>query len=76
MTWQANWRVSGRTAAVVAIGLVGLLVLGLALAGAGITGGSMLFAAGQGCGAGGGAVVTAAVQPRRYAAEKLKWRTE
>jgi len=63
VTWQANWRVSGRTAAVVAIGLVGLLVLGLALAGAGITGGSMLFAAGQGCGAGGGAVVTAAVQP-------------
>ncbi len=43
--------------------MVGLLVLGLALAGAGITGGSMLFAAGQGCGAGGGAVVTAAVQP-------------
>ncbi len=63
MTWQASWRVSGRTAAVVAIGMVGLLVLGLALAGAGITGGSMLFAAGQGCGAGGGAVVTAAVQP-------------
>jgi len=63
VTWQANWRVSGRTAAVVAIGLAGLLVLGLALAGAGITGGSMLFAAGQGCGAGGGAVVTAAVQP-------------
>jgi len=55
--------VSGRTAAVVAIGMTGLLVLGLALAGAGITGGSMLFAAGQGCGAGGGAVVTAAVQP-------------
>ena len=43
MTWQASWRVSGRTAAVVAIGMVGLLVLGLALAGAGITGGSMLF---------------------------------
>ena len=63
VTWQASWRVSGRTAAVVAIGMVGLLVLGLALAGAGITGGSMLFAAGQGCGAGGGAVVTAAVQP-------------
>jgi peptidoglycan DL-endopeptidase CwlO len=63
VSWQASWRVSGRTAAVVAIGMVGLLVLGLALAGAGITGGSMLFAAGQGCGAGGGAVVTAAVQP-------------
>ena len=62
-SWQPSWRVSGRTAAVVAIGMVGLLVLGLALAGAGITGGSMLFAAGQGCGAGGGAVVTAAVQP-------------
>jgi len=55
--------VSGRTAAVVAIGMVGLIVLGLALAGAGITGGSMLFAAGQGCGSAGGAVVTAAVQP-------------
>jgi cell wall-associated NlpC family hydrolase len=65
VTWQASWRVSGRTAAVVAIGVVGLLVLGLALAGAGITGGSMLFAAGQGCGAdtGGNAVVTSAVQP-------------
>src|SRR6266700_4034407 len=43
--------------------MVGLIVLGLALAGAGITGGSMLFAAGQGCGSAGGAVVTAAVQP-------------
>src|SRR5215471_11520400 len=43
----------------------GLLVLGLALAGAGISGGSMLFAAGQGCGGGtgGSAVVTSAVQP-------------
>jgi cell wall-associated NlpC family hydrolase len=61
--WQASWRVSGRTAAVVAIGMTGLLVLGLALAGAGITGGSLLFAAGQGCGSSGGAVVTAAVQP-------------
>src|SRR5579859_11100 len=43
--------------------MVGLLVLGLALAGAGITGGSMMFAAGQGCGSAGGAVVTSAVQP-------------
>jgi cell wall-associated NlpC family hydrolase len=42
----------------------GLLVLGLALAGAGISGGSMLFAAGQGCGGtGGSAVVTSAIQP-------------
>jgi cell wall-associated NlpC family hydrolase len=64
VTWQPSWRVTGRTAAVVAIGMGGLLVLGLALAGAGITGGSMLFAAGQGCGGtGGSAVVTSAVQP-------------
>jgi cell wall-associated NlpC family hydrolase len=63
VSWQASWRVSGRTAAVVAIAMVGLLVLGLALAGAGITGGSMMFAAGQGCGSAGGAVVTSAVQP-------------
>jgi len=65
VTWQASWRVSGRTAAVIAIGMGGLLVLGLALAGAGISGGSMLFAAGQGCGGGtgGSAVVTSAVQP-------------
>ncbi len=62
MTWQASWRVTGRTAAVIVIGMGGLLVLGLALAGAGISGGSMLFAAGQGCGST-GAVVTAAVQP-------------
>ena len=62
MTWQASWRVTGRTAAVIVIGMGGLLVLGLALAGAGISGGSMLFAAGQGCG-NTGAVVTAAVQP-------------
>jgi len=49
---------------VIAIGLGGLLVLGLALAGAGISGGSMLFAAGHGCGGtGGSAVVTAADQP-------------
>ncbi len=65
MTWQASWRVSGRTAVIIAIGMGGLLVLGLALAGAGISGGSMLFAAGQGCGGGtgGSAVVTSAVQP-------------
>jgi len=65
VTWQASWRVSGRTAAVIAIGMGGLLVLGLALAGAGISGGNMLFAAGQGCGGGtgGSAVVTSAVQP-------------
>ena len=63
MRWQASWRVSGRTAAVVAIGMVGLLVLALALAGAGVTGGSMMFASGQGCGGSGGAVVTSALQP-------------
>ena len=64
MTWQASWRVTGRTAALIAIGMGGLLVLGLALAGAGISGGGLLFAAGRGCGStGGSAVVTSAVQP-------------
>ena len=64
MNWRASWPMTGRTAAVVAIGLAGLLVLGLALAGAGIDGGSILFAAGPGpgCGTTNG-VVTAAVQP-------------
>ena len=63
MTWQASWRVSGRTAAVVAIGVVGLLVLGLALAGAGIAGGNLMFSAATGCGGGDNGVVTTAVQP-------------
>jgi len=64
VSWQASWRVTGRTAAVIAIAMGGLLVLGLALAGAGISGGSMLFAAGHGCnGTGSSAVVTSAVQP-------------
>jgi peptidoglycan DL-endopeptidase CwlO len=49
VTWQAGWP-SGRAIAFAAAGTVVLLVLGLALAGAGIVGGgSMLFAAGQGC---------------------------
>jgi len=64
VTWQASWRVTGRTAALIAIGMGGLLVLGLALAGAGISGGGLLFAAGRGCGStGGSAVVTSAAQP-------------
>jgi cell wall-associated NlpC family hydrolase len=59
---------AGRLTVVLVIGLVTMLVLCLAVVGAGlIGGGSILFAAGQGC-AGGGAgrsptAVTAAVQP-------------
>ena len=49
MRWQAAGPEAGRTATVGAIGCTGLLVLGLALVGAGIFGGSMLFASGQGC---------------------------
>jgi peptidoglycan DL-endopeptidase CwlO len=60
--WQPGGPAAGRTAAVAAIGFAGLLVLALALAGAGIVGGSVLFAAGQGCGGTSGAVTTA-VQP-------------
>ncbi|HEY5989620.1 MAG TPA: NlpC/P60 family protein [Streptosporangiaceae bacterium] len=59
----ANWPRGGRIAALVAIGAAGLLVLGLAVAGAGIMGGgSLLFASGQGCTGGGspGGTVTAA----------------
>jgi peptidoglycan DL-endopeptidase CwlO len=66
-----NWRLSlhgGRLAVLLIAGLVMMLVLSLAVVGAGlIGGGSILFATGQGC-AGGGtggspAAVTAAVQP-------------
>jgi peptidoglycan DL-endopeptidase CwlO len=53
---------AGRTAAFGAIGCAGLLILGLALAGAGIVGGSMMLAAGQGCTATTSAVTTA-LQP-------------
>jgi peptidoglycan DL-endopeptidase CwlO len=60
--WQPSGPGAGRAAAVGAIGCAGLLVLALALAGAGIVGGSMLFAAGQGCNATTSAVTTA-VQP-------------
>jgi peptidoglycan DL-endopeptidase CwlO len=60
--WRAGGPGAGRTAAAGAIGCTGLLVLVLAMAGAGIIGGSMLFAAGQGCG-GSTSVVTTAAQP-------------
>jgi len=53
---------AGRTAAFGAIGCAGLLILGLALAGAGIVGGSMMLAAGQGCTSTTSAVTTA-LQP-------------
>ncbi len=66
-----NWRLGlhgGRLTVVLVVGLVMMLVLCLAVVGAGlIGGGSILFAAGQGC-AGGGTggsptAVTAAMQP-------------
>jgi cell wall-associated NlpC family hydrolase len=62
--WRASWPLTRRTAAILALGMAGLLVLGLALAGAGIDGGSIMFAAGggPGCGTTSG-VVTTAVQP-------------
>ena len=60
MRWQPSGPGAGRAVAVGAIGCAGLLVLALALAGAGIVGGSMLFAAGQGCSGSSSAVVTAA----------------
>jgi peptidoglycan DL-endopeptidase CwlO len=60
--WRPGGPTAGRTAAVAAIGCAGLLVLALALAGAGIVGGSVLFAAGQGC-SGTSSAVTTAVQP-------------
>jgi peptidoglycan DL-endopeptidase CwlO len=53
----------GRLIVFIAVAMAGLLVMGLALAGAGIVGGSsILFAAGQGCPAG-GAGTDAAQQP-------------
>jgi cell wall-associated NlpC family hydrolase len=72
-----NWRLGlphpGRLAALLAVGVVMMLVLGLAVVGAGlIGGGSVLFAAGQGCSGGGKAgsakTVAAAVQPTASAA--------
>jgi peptidoglycan DL-endopeptidase CwlO len=60
--WRASGPGAGRAIAVGAIGCTGLLVLALALGGAGIIGGSMLFAAGQGC-TGSTSVLTTAVQP-------------
>ena len=65
MRWQPGGPAAGRTAAVGAIGCAGLLVLALALAGAGIVGGSMLYASGQsqGCSNSSTSVVSTAVQP-------------
>lgn len=64
MNWLAGWPRAGRIAVLAAIGSAGLLVLGLAVAGAGIMGGSsMLFATGTGCtsrSGPGGTTVTAA----------------
>jgi peptidoglycan DL-endopeptidase CwlO len=64
VNWLAGWPRAGRIAVVVAIGSAGLLVLGLAMAGAGIVGGgSLLFSSGTGCTGGtgqGGTAVTAA----------------
>ena len=59
MRWQSGGAETGRAAAVGAIGCAALLVLGVALAGAGMIGGSMLFAAGQSCQASTNVVVTA-----------------
>jgi cell wall-associated NlpC family hydrolase len=60
--WQSGGADTGRAAAVAAIGCAGLLVLGVALAGAGMVGGSMLFASGQSCQST-SPVVTTAEQP-------------
>ncbi len=62
MRWLPSRSEAGRTAAVGAIGCAGMLVIGLAAAGVGIVGGSMLFAAGEGCSSTNTAVTTA-VQP-------------
>jgi cell wall-associated NlpC family hydrolase len=66
VNWLAGWPRAGRVAVLVAIGSAGLLVLGLAMAGAGIVGGgSLLFASGTGCtsGSGGGSTAVTAAQP-------------
>jgi peptidoglycan DL-endopeptidase CwlO len=60
--WRPDGPAAGRTAAAGAIGCAGLLVLALALAGAGIIGGSMMFADSQAC-SGSASVVSTAVQP-------------
>jgi peptidoglycan DL-endopeptidase CwlO len=60
--WLPSRSEAGRTATVGAIGCAGMLVIGLAAAGVGIVGGSMLFAAGEGCSSTNTAVTTA-VQP-------------
>jgi cell wall-associated NlpC family hydrolase len=57
--WQPGGAETGRAAVAGAIGCTALLVLGVALAGAGMIGGSMLFAAGQSCQSSTNVVVTA-----------------
>jgi peptidoglycan DL-endopeptidase CwlO len=69
VTWRFGSPGTGRIAAIVAIGLVGLMVLGLALAGAGIGGGGMMLAVGQGCDGTSG-LVTTVDQPMPSAAGK------
>ena len=67
MNWRLGVPRTGRAGVLLAAGLVMVLVFGLAVVGAGmIGGGSLLFAAGQGCQQGGsttGSAVTTAVQP-------------
>ena len=54
MNWRLGVPQTGRTAVLLAVGVGMALVLGLAVLGAGmIGGGSLLFAAGQGCPSGG-----------------------
>ncbi len=70
MRWRLGVSLSGRRAALVAVGAATVLVLGLAAVGAGLIGGSsMLFSAGQGCpGGGSGNPAAAAAQPTASAA--------
>jgi cell wall-associated NlpC family hydrolase len=72
VNWRLGFPPTGRAAALLTVGVVMVLMLGLAVAGAGlIGGGSVLFAAGQGCsgdGTGASARALAAVQPTASAA--------
>jgi peptidoglycan DL-endopeptidase CwlO len=72
VNWRLGFPRTGRPAVLLAVGLVMVLCLGLAAAGAGlIGGGTVLFRAGQGCsngGTDGSANAPAAVQPTPSAA--------